>query len=164
EGPGSDLPGPRSTRSRPHLQPGRHTPSSFRASATPGAGCPPALAVTRASAVTCSQRNLARLRAYSSLAVWKYFSACSAPSSLPAARAPPPSLPDAAPAAANPPSRAPPRAPAPPPPPPPPFCPSPPPPPPAPAPPPPAPFAPPSPPPPPGGSGSPPPPPPSPAV
>jgi hypothetical protein len=40
----------------------------------PGAGWPPALAVTRASAFTCSQRNFARLLPYSSLTVLKYFS------------------------------------------------------------------------------------------
>src|SRR5262249_4964529 len=62
--------------------PPRHALSNVRASATPGAGWPAALAVTRASAVRCIQRNFARPRANSSLTVWKYFSACNAPSSL----------------------------------------------------------------------------------
>jgi len=56
--------------------------SSALASATPGAGRPYSLAVTRASAQSWRQRKAGRVVANSSVVVRKNFSACKAPSSL----------------------------------------------------------------------------------
>lgn len=55
---------------RPWQARSAHIPSNSRASACPGAGRPYSLAVTRANAVRCFQRNAGRVRLNSSDTVW----------------------------------------------------------------------------------------------